>query len=100
MVAYLSTQGIQLQSPDHNEAASLLTQALGASVVVFAADRRRHVDALDPSSFDRADLRRYYDELMGPAENGAADAMIGGIKLLHDALQRLGDDDVAAPVIG
>jgi hypothetical protein len=43
---------------------------------------------LDPSAFDPAELRRYYEELHGVAARGAGYAMVDGIAYFRDSAQR------------
>ena len=43
---------------------------------------------LDPSAFDPAELRRYYEELNGGPAKGVGYAMVDGIAFLRDSAQR------------
>jgi hypothetical protein len=43
---------------------------------------------LDPSAFDPAELRRYYEEVNGMAAKGVGYAMVDGIAFLRDSAER------------
>jgi hypothetical protein len=100
LLAYLAEQGIDLTS-DHDEAASAITQTRAGSVVVLTSDHRERYGArLDPTAFDGADLRRYYEELNATAAEGVDYAMLDGVAFLRDTLEPLEPALVAVLIVG
>jgi hypothetical protein len=93
LLAYLDEQGIDL--------ASTLSQTREGSVLVLTSDHReRYLARLDPSEFDGAGLRRYYEELNETAAEGVDGAMLDGIAFFRDTLAPLEPAIVAVLVIG
>jgi hypothetical protein len=77
-------------------------EALGIDLTeaVLTSDHRVRYEArLDPSTFDGAELRVYYDELNATAAHGVEYAMLDGIAFLRDTLARLEPATVAVLVI-
>jgi hypothetical protein len=88
LLSYLDEQGIDLRTRD-------------GSVFVFTSEQReRYAARLDPSAFDGADLRRYYEELNETAADGVEYAMLDGIAFFRDSLEPLEPALVAVLVIG
>ena len=101
LAPYLDEQGIELMHSDHDEAASTLSQAREGSVFVLTSDHReRYLARLDPSRFDGAVLRRYYEELNETAAEGVDYAMLDGIAFFRDTLAPLNSAIVAVFIIG
>jgi gluconate kinase len=101
LLPYLDEQGIDLVHPDHDGVASTISQTRGSAVVVLTSDHReRHLARLDPSAFDGAVLRRYYEELNETAAAGVDYAMLDGIAFLRDTLAPLDSAIVAVCIIG
>jgi broad-specificity NMP kinase len=101
LLPYLAEQGIDLMHSDHDEVASAISQTRGDSVFVLTSDHReRYVERLDPSAFDGALLRRYYEEFNKTAADGVDYAMLDGIAFLRDTLAPLEPATVAVLVIG
>jgi hypothetical protein len=88
LLSYLAEQGIDLMTRD-------------GSVFVFTSEQReRYAARLDPSAFDGADLRRYYEEFSETAADGVEYAMLDGIAFFRDTLEPLEPALVAVLVIG
>jgi hypothetical protein len=101
LLPYLDEQGIDLLHSDHDEVASTISQARECSVFVLTSDHReRYVARLDPSAFDGAALRRYYEELNETEAEDVGYAMLDGIAFLRDTLELLDSAIVAVLVIG
>ena len=101
LLPYLDEQGIDLMHSDHDEVASTLSQTREGSVFVLTSDHReRYLARLDPSAFDGAVLRRYYEELNETAAEGVEYAMLDGIAFFRDTLAPLDSAIVAVLVIG
>ena len=101
LLPYLDEQGIDLLHSDHDEVASTLSHAREGSVFVLTSDHReRYVARLDPSQFDGAVLRRYYEEFNETAAEGVDYAMLDGIAFVRDTLTPLESAIVAVVVIG
>ena len=101
LLPYLDEQGIDLLHSDHDEVASTLSQAREGSVSVLTSDHReRYVARLDPSQFDGAVLRRYYEEFNGTAAEGVDYALLDGIAFFRDTLALLESAIVAVVIIG
>ena len=101
LLPYLDEQGIDLLRSDDDEPASTLSQTReGSLLVLTTAHRERYLARLDPSRFDGAALRRYYEELNGTAAEGVAYAMLDGIAFFRDTLAPLDSAIVAVLSIG
>ena len=89
LLAYLDEQGIDLTHSDDG------------SVLVLTSDHReRYLVRLDPSAFDGAMLRRYYEAFNEAAAEGVDYAMLDGIAFFRDTLAPLQAGIVAVFVIG
>ena len=101
LLPYLDEQGIDLMHSDHDEVASTISQTREGSVFVFTSDHReRYLGRLDPSAFDGAVLRRYYEESNETAAEGVEYAMLDGIAFFRDTLAPLESAIVAVFIIG
>ena len=101
LLPYLDEQGIDLMHSDYDEVASTISQTRGDSILVLTSDhRRRYLAHLDPSEFDGAALRRYYEELNKTAADGVEYAMLDGIAFFRDTLAPLDYAIVAVFIIG
>jgi hypothetical protein len=93
LLAYLDEQGIDL--------VSAVAQTQEGSVLVFTSGHReRYAARLDPSAFDGAPLRRYYEEVNETEATGVEYAMLDGIAFFRDTLEPLESASVAVFVIG
>jgi hypothetical protein len=100
LLRYLDEQGIDLVHSDHDAVASTLSQTREGSVFVLTSDHReRYLARLDPSEFDGAALRRYYEELNETAAEGVDGAMLDGIAFFRDTLAPLESAIVAVLII-
>jgi hypothetical protein len=93
LLAYLDEQGIDLVS------AVAQTQE-GSGLVFTSGHRERYAARLDPSAFDGAALRRYYEEVNETEATGVEYAMLDGIAFFRDTLEPLESASVAVFVIG
>jgi hypothetical protein len=101
LLPYLDEQGIDLVHSDHDEVASTISQIREGSVFVLTSDHReRYLARLDPSTFDGAVLRRYYEEFNETAAVGVDYAMLDGIAFFRDTLAPLESAIVAVFIIG
>jgi gluconate kinase len=101
LLPYLDEQGIDLMHSDHDEVASTLSKTRAGSVLVLTSDHReRYLARLDPSEFDGAVLRRYYEESNETAAEGVDYAMLDGIAFFRDTLAPLESAIVAVFIIG
>jgi hypothetical protein len=101
LLSYLDEQGIDLTHSDHDEVASTISQAREGSVLVLTSDHReRYWARLDPSAFDGAVLRRYYEEFNETAAEGVEYAMLDGIAFFRDTLAPLECATVAVFIVG
>jgi gluconate kinase len=101
LLPYLDEQGMDLLHSDHDEVASTLSQTREGSVLVLTSDHReRYLARLDPSEFDGAALRRYYEEFNETAAEGVDAAMLDGIAFFRDTLAPLESAIVAVFIIG
>jgi len=95
LLPYLAEQGIDLVHSQHGEVAPR------GSVLVLTSDHReRYWARLDPSEYDGAVLRRYYEEFNETAAEDVGYAMLDGIAFLRDTLARLESETVAVLIIG
>jgi gluconate kinase len=101
LLPYLDEQGIDLVHSDHDEVASTISQTREGSVFVLTSDHReRYLARLDPSAFDGAVLRRYYEEFNETAAEGVDYALLDGIAFFRDTLAPLESAIVAVLIIG
>ena len=101
LLPYLDELGIDLMRSDQDEVASGMSQTREGSVFVLTSDHReRYLTRLDPSAFDGAVLRRYYEELNETAADGVEYAMLDGIAFFRDTLEALEPAIVAVLIIG
>ena len=101
LLPYLDEQGIDLLHSDHDEVASTISQTREGSVFVLTSDHReRYLARLDPSAFDGAVLRRYYEEFNETAAEGVDYAMLDGIAFFRDTLAPLESAIVTVFIIG
>ena len=101
LLPYLDEQGIDLMHSDHDEVTSSTSQTRAGSIFVLTADHReRYLARLDPSAFDGAVLRRYYEESNETVADGVDYALLDGIAFLRDTLEPLDSAIVAVVVIG
>jgi hypothetical protein len=100
VLSYLDENGIALMNSAEYEVADRLSDATGGTFVVMTPEHKRlFLDQLEPSSFAAADMRAYYESLNGAPANGADEAMLEGIRFLHDTLSDLTDGKVAVLAI-
>ena len=100
LLPYLDEQGIDLLHSDHNEVASTVSEAREGSVFVLTSDHReRYLARLDPSAFDGAVLRRYYEEFNETAAEGVDYAMLDAIAFFRDTLAPLQSPSVAVLIV-
>jgi hypothetical protein len=91
VLRYLDEQGVDLTHPQTRE----------GSVFVLTSDHReRYLARLDPTAFDGAALRRYYEELNELSAKGVEYAMLDGIAFLRDTLAPIESATVAVLIIG
>jgi gluconate kinase len=101
LLPYLDEHGIDLVHSDHDEVASTISQTREGSLFVLTSDHReRYLARLDPSAFDGAALRRYYEEFNETAAEGVNYAMLDGIAFFRDTLAPLESAIVAVFIIG
>jgi len=101
LLPYLDEQGIDLIRSDHHGVAATLSQTREGLVFVLTSDHReRSLARLDPSAFDGAALRRYYEKSNKTAAQGVEYAMLDGIAFLRDTLAPLESAIVAVLIIG
>jgi hypothetical protein len=100
LVPYLGEQGIDLRHSNHDEVAATISRTREGSVIVLTSDHReRYVARLDPSAFDGAMLRRYYEKLNETAAVSVEYAMLDGIAFFRDTLAPLDSAIVAVFII-
>jgi hypothetical protein len=100
LLRYLAEQRIDLMHSDHDQVASTISQTRGNSVFVLTSDQReRYLARLDPTAFDGAVLRGYYEEVNEVAAEGVDYALLDGIAFFRDTLAPLQPTIVALFII-
>jgi len=100
LLHYLDEQGIDLMHSDQDQVGSTISETRESSVFVLTSDHReRYLACLDPSAFDGAVLRRYYEERNELSADGVEYAMLDGIAFVRDTLAPLQSEKVAVLVI-
>ena len=92
LLQYLEEHGIDLVHSDH-------ATREGSVFILTSEHRERYVARLDPSAFDGAVLRRYYEEFNETAADGVEYAMLDGIAFLRDTLEALEAAIVAVVIV-
>jgi gluconate kinase len=101
LLPYLGEQGIDLMHSGRDQVATAISQSREGSVFVLTSDHRERYEArLDPSAFEGADLRRYYEEFNETAAEGVEYAMLDGIAFFRDTLAPLESAIVAVFIVG
>jgi hypothetical protein len=103
LLRYLDEQGIDLMhsDSDHDQVASTISQTREGPVFVLTSDHReRYLARLDPSAFDGAVLRSYYEAFNEIEAEGVDYALLDGIAFLRDTLAPLQSTIVAVLIIG
>jgi hypothetical protein len=101
LLRYLDEVGIDLIHSDQDEVASGMSQTREGSVFVLTSDHgERYLARLDPSAFEGAVLRRFYEEFNETAADGVEYAMLDGIAFFRDTLEALEPALVAVLIIG
>jgi hypothetical protein len=101
LLRYLDEQGIDLMHSDLDQVASPISQRREGSVFVLTSDQReRYLARLDPSAFDGAKLRRYYEKSNEIAADVVDYAMLDGVAFFRDTLAPLDSGIVAVFSIG
>lgn len=90
LLQYLREHGVDLGRSGHDDAAIVLTPD----------HRARYLARLDPSDYDEAVLRRWYEERKGTTAEGVGYALLDGIAFLRDTLAPLDPALVAVLLIG
>jgi hypothetical protein len=100
VLRYLDEQGISLTHSDHDQVAAAISQTREGSAFVLTPDHREHFLArLDPSAFDGALLRTYYEDVNDVPADGVDYAMLDGIAFLRDTLEPLEPTLVAVVIV-
>jgi len=97
LLSYLDEQGIDLL---HSGDDAVPATRGGSVFVLTSQHHERYSARLDPSLFDGAALRRYYEDFNEIAAEGVEYAMLDGIAFLRDTLAPLEPAIVAVLVIG
>jgi hypothetical protein len=101
LLACLDEQGIDLVHSDRDEVATAISESRGGTAFVLTSDHRERYEArLDPSAFDGAVLRRFYEELNQTTAEGVEYALLDGVAFFRDTLAPLESASVAVLVIG
>ncbi len=101
LLRYLDEVGIDLIHSDQDEVASGMSQTRESLVFVLTSDHgERYLARLDPSAFQGAVLRRFYEEFNETAADGVEYAMLDGIAFFRDTLEALEPALVAVLIIG
>ena len=101
LLRYLDEVGIDLIHSDQDEVASGMSQTREGLVFVLTSDHgERYLARLDPSAFEGAVLRRFYEEFNETAADGVEYAMLDGIAFFRDTLEALEPALVAVLIIG
>jgi hypothetical protein len=102
LLPYLQEKhGIDLMHSNHDELATFLTEARGATHFILTNAHRTAFEArLDPKLFSEADLRDYFNEFNGVNEPQMGKAMLDGVAAFHLCLGHLHDHSVVVTIIG
>jgi hypothetical protein len=101
LLRYLDEVGIDLIHSDQDGVASGMPRTREGLVFVLKSDHgERYLTRLDPSAFEGAVLRRFYEEFNETAADGVEYAMLDGIAFFRDTLEALEPALVAVLIIG
>ena len=94
LLPYLKGRGIGLMDSEHDELATFLTNARGATHFIFTHDQKlAYLDKLS-EPFSEDELRDYYNDFNGAAEAEAGKPMLDGITAFRDSLAAIDKDSV------
>jgi hypothetical protein len=102
LLPYLEEQGVDLMKSSYDDLAEALTASSGASqFFLTSAHKAACLERLNPSAYDVASLRDYYNAFNERDEPEAIGrAMLDGIEAIRRALDAVGDDTVVLLSIG
>ena len=95
LLPYLDERGLKLLDSDFKALAETLSEARGATHLVFTLRHREDcLSALDPSNFQEADLRAYYEAFNEEPSPEAGAAMLEAIAVLRENLARVDEGSI------
>ncbi|MEH0983221.1 hypothetical protein [Micromonospora sp. CPCC 205556] len=98
LLDYLEERGVDLEESEFAAEAIALNEVDDLTVLITSA-HRRFLDRLDPAGHREEELSAHFEELgNGFEESGRAG--LDGLKLLHDTISRLRDDEVLLLHVG
>lgn len=95
LLCFLEDRGFQLMNSDHDALAAEIGAARKAAYFVITdSHRARFLEALRDSSFEREDLRKYYEEFNEVQAPGVEEAMLEGVSFIVNSLSATSTENV------
>jgi hypothetical protein len=94
-------RGVDLSKSAHDDLASYLTEKRGGSWIVLTADHKRsHLAKFTPEEFSPEEVRDFYNAFNETKEAEVGEAMLDGIRAIHDGLSAADDEHIVLLHIG
>jgi hypothetical protein len=94
-------RGVDLGKSAHDDLASYLIEKRGGSWVVLTADHKRtHLAKFAPEEFSSEEVRNFYNAFNETQEDEIGEAMLDGIRAVHESLRAADDEHIVLLHIG
>jgi hypothetical protein len=100
LTMYLDEQGIQMEDPAYGEAMTVLSEAQGATVMIFTAAQKAKLAEFDPEKHPEEDLARWNEEFSGSDDPDMGPAMRAAFETLRSHVGGLDDSSVLVLIVG
>lgn len=100
LLAYLDEKGVEVTDSALDRSAEALSNAQGATMLVFPPADGEQLARLEPEAHDEEELRRYFEEFNECEEPEAGRAMRAALGDLHRHISGLDDSSVLLLTIG
>ncbi|WP_446216558.1 hypothetical protein [Micromonospora sp. IBHARD004] len=98
LLMYLEERGVDLQKSEFDGESAAINEVYDLTVLITPA-HKRFLDQLDPAAHSEEEMAVHFEEMgNGFEESGVAG--LDGLRLLHDAISHLRDDEVLLLNVG
>jgi len=100
LLPYLDEKGTELTDSELDGSAATLSEAQGATTLIFTSARKEQLARLDPEAHGEEELRRYFEEFNEYEDPEAGRAMRDALAALRQHISGLDDSLVLLLTIG
>ena len=94
-------RGVDLSKSPHDDLAAYLTEKRGGSWIVLTAEHKRaYLAKFSPEEFSAEEARDFYNAFNETKEAKVGEAMLDGIRAIHDSLRAVDDEHIVLLHIG